>query len=392
MKKYLELEYYNNIDFKIPEYLKPTIEKNQVGIQTHYIDLSESKYGEEIFKQFHNKSDLELIEDLVNKHGVFFEKFLSAIFRTRIHPFFYDEENSNRLLNSCKKYYKKTESRNKLIDRIKNDFLKISIIRLKNDIIYKKIVESVLEKSKPRKCAICDKSYKPINLPDWVYYGSNGNDTICFECPTKKTQNKTEIKVLIRQLVSLLNFIPNADFNLINYNFSSRVKKENWIDVSKMILQIGLSGNEFLGADSIFKKKFGSWFKALVESNVLPNGHLKSTRGIRCIAKSGNECNSLDELFVDNWLFENNIISIKEPMYPSHPIYNVLGRRRADWKVNDYFIEYFGLKGEEAYDKKTQEKLLLVDSLNLKLISIFPSDLSNLSEKLSILKIDTIKN
>lgn len=364
----------------------PTIEKNQVGIHTHYNDLSNSLYGDKIFNQFHEKSDLDLLENLVNEHGVFFEKFLSAIFRSRIHPFFYDEENSNNLLYSCKDYYQKEESRYKLIDRIKYDFLKISIIRLKNDNIYKKIVESELQKCKPRKCAICDKLYKPIKLPDWVYYGANGNDTICYECPTKKTQNKTELKVLIRQLVSLLNFIPNSDFNPINYNFSSRVKKENWIDVCKIIFQMGLSGNDTLSSESIFKKKFGSWFKALVESNVLPDGLLESTRGIRCIAKSGNECNSLDEMFVDNWFFENNIITIKEPLYPSHPIYNISGKRRADWKVNDYFIEYFGLKGEEAYDNKTKEKLLLVDSLNLKLISIFPSDLSNISEKLSILK------
>ena len=385
MKKFLELTYYNNRDFIFPNHLKPTIEKSQVGIQNHYVDLSNSTYGDNIFEQFHKKSDIELVENLINEHGVFFEKFLSAIFRHRIHPFFIDEENSNYLLNSCKEFYGKVENRNGLIDRVKNDFLKISLIRLKNDILYKKLQKSELEKSKPRKCAICNNLYHPIKLPDWVYYGSNGNDIICYECPIKKTPNKQEIKTLIRELVNALNFIPNANFNPINYNFSSRVKKENWVDVCKIIFQIGVSGNDTLSSETIFKKKFGSWFKALVESNVLPNDILESPRGIRCIAKSGNECSSLDEMFVDNWLFENNIISIKEPLYPSHPIYNKSGKRRADWKVNDYFIEYFGLKGEETYDNKTKEKLLLADSLNLKLISIFPSDLNNISEKLNIL-------
>lgn len=385
MKKFLELTFYNNRDFIFPNYLLPTIEKSQVGIQTHYVDLSNSAYGKAVFEQFHIKSDIDLFENLINEHGVFFEKFLSAIFRHRIHPFFINEENSNYLLNSCKEYYGKVENRNRLIDIIKYDFLKISLICLKNDALYKKLQKSELEKSKTIKCVICDNLYKPIKLPDWVYYGSNGNDKICYECPITSTQNKQEIKTLIKELVNTLNFIPNADFNPVDINFSSRVKRENWVGVCKIIFQIGVSGTDTLSSESIFKKKFGSWFKALVESNVLENNILESSRGIRCIAKSGNECNSLDEMFVDNWLFENNIISIKEPLYPFHPVYNKSGRRRADWKVNDYFIEYFGLKGEEAYDIKTKEKLLLADSLNLKLISIFPSDLNNISEKLNIL-------
>lgn len=385
MKKFLELTYYKNRDFIFPNHLQPTIDKSRIGIQTHYVDLSNSIYGEEIFEQFHVKSDIDLVENLINQHGVFFEKFLSDKFRHRIHPFFINEETSNFLLDSCKEYYGKVESRRRLIDRVKDDFLKISLTRLKNDVLYKKLQKSELENSKPRKCEICNSLYSPIALPDWVYYGANGNDMICYQCPISKTQNKKEIKKLIRELVNILNFIPNADFNPINHHFSSRVKKENWVDVCKIIFQIGVSGNDSRSSESIFKKKFGSWFKTLVESNVLQNGTLETSRGIRCIAKSGNECNSLDEMFVDNWLFENNIISRKEPLYPSHPIYNKSGKRRADWKVDDYFIEYFGLKGEEAYDNKTNEKLLLASSLNLKLISIFPSDLDNISEKLNVL-------
>jgi hypothetical protein len=385
MKKFLELTYYSNRDFIFPNHLIPTIDKSLVGIHTHYVDLSDSNYGEEVFMRFHLESDTELMENLIDEHGVFFEKFLSAIFNNRIQLFVIDSEKFNSLLSLCKEYYGKLLNRNRLLDIIKNDFLKISLIRLKNDVLYKKLQNSEIEKSKPRECLICNNIYKPLQLPDWVYYGSNGNDFLCYECPIAKTQNKQELKKLIRELVKALNFIPNADFNPININFSSRVKKENWVNVCKIIFQIGVSGNDYLSSESIFKKKFGSWFRALVESDVLKNGILATTRGVRCIAKSGNECNSLDEMFVDNWLFENNIISIKEPLYPSHPIYNKSGRRRADWKVDDYFIEYFGLKGEEAYDVKTKEKLLLAECLNLKLISIFPSDLNNISAKLDIL-------
>jgi len=385
MTKFLELTYYHTRDFIFPKYLEPTIDKNLQGIQTHYIDLSKSNYGNSIFHEFHNNKDLNLIEQLVDKHGIFFEKFLAAKFRHRIHPFFNDEEKSKDLINNCTTFYNIKESRNSIIGRIKNDFLKISLTRLKNESLFRKLKKSELEKSEFKKCLICDNIYQPLKLPDWVYYGSNGNDIICFECPIDKNPKKQEIKKLISKLVEILNFIPNADFNPIKYNFSSRVNNEKWVEICKIIFKIGVQGNDTLHSGSIFKKKFGSWFKALVESNVLPNGILESPRGFRCVAKSGNECNSLDEMFVDNWLFENKIIAKKEPLYPEHPIYNKSGRRRADWQVDDYYIEYFGLKGEETYDKKTKEKLLLVDDLNLKLISIFPSDLNTISEKLNIL-------
>ena len=384
MTKFLELTYYNNRNFIFPKYLEPIIDQSLVGIQTDYIDLSDSKYGEEIFKQFHKIDDIDLLENLINQHGVFFEKFLAAKFRHRIHPVFNDEAKPNFLLNSCQEHYGVNENRIRLIDRIKNDFFKVSLIRLKNEVLYEKLLKSEIDKSKSRKCAICNNLYQPLKLPDWVYYGSNGNDSICYQCPIVKNPDKQQVKELINELINILNFIPNADFNPINYNFSSRVKKENWDIVCKIIFQIGISGNDTLHSNSIFKIKFGSWFKALVEAKVLPNGVLESARGVRCIAKSGNESNSLDEMFIDNWLFINNIISIKEPLYPKHPIYNKSGRRRADWKVNDYFIEYFGLKGEETYDRKTKEKLLLAENLNLKLISIFPSDLNNISEKLKV--------
>ncbi|MCK0157113.1 hypothetical protein MWU65_07990 [Cellulophaga sp. F20128] len=385
MTKFLELTYYNNRDFIFPKHIEPIIDTNLVGIQTHYIDLSDSNYGENLFREFHNIDDLDLILELIKEYGVFFEKFLSAKFRHRIHPFFNNEENSEYLIEKCRFYYKIKESRNSIIGRIKHDFLKVSLTRLKNNFIYQELKKSELEKSEIRTCAICNNQFQPIKLPDWVYYGSNGNDTICFQCPISKNQKKQELKKLIHKLVKTCNFIPNSDFNPININFSSRINKEKWNEVCKIIFQMGVQGNDTLHSSSVFKKKFGSWFKALAESNVLPNGILESSRGFRCIARSGNECNSLDEMFVDNWLFENNIIAEKEPIYPKHVIYNKSGRRRADWKVGKYFIEYFGLKGEEAYDKKTKEKFLLAKELDLELIAIFPSDLNSIHKKLNVL-------
>lgn len=42
----------------------------------------------------------------------------------------------------------------------------------------------------------------------------------------------------------------------------------------------------------------------------------------------------------------------REPLYPVHLTLNPTGRKRADWKVRDIFIEYFGLLGDAGYEKK----------------------------------------
>lgn len=51
MTKFLELAYYNNRGFIFPKYLEPTTGPSLVGIQTDYIDLSDSKYGGEVFRK-----------------------------------------------------------------------------------------------------------------------------------------------------------------------------------------------------------------------------------------------------------------------------------------------------------------------------------------------------
>jgi hypothetical protein len=384
LTKFLNLDFFKCRNFEMPEYLKPTIGERFLGVKQHYIDLSQSDYGDLIFKQFNIDSDEELMETLINVHGVFFEKFLASQFNHRVRSFFTDEVNSNLLFKSYQEYYKKNGTRNSIIDRIKDDFKKTTITRFKNDTIYLKLQKFEIEKSKPQVCPICNNYYKPINLPDWVYYGSNGNCFICYECPVVKNPKKRDLKILMSDLLNKLGFIPNADFNPINHNFSSRVKREQWIDVCRIIFEMGITGNN-RAVNPVISKKFGSWLKALVEFDLLPNGVLKTSRGYRCIAKSGNECNSLDEMFIDNWMFENELNPIKEPIYPYHPIFNKFGKRRADWKIGDYYVEYFGLDGDKSYDVKTKEKIQLVSTLNLKLISIFPSDLNDISKKFDVL-------
>jgi hypothetical protein len=114
---------------------------------------------------------------------------------------------------------------------------------------------------------------------------------------------------------------------------------------------------------------------------------LKTARGYKCIAKSGNVCNSLDEQFIDNYLFSLGLKPLKEPKYPFHSVYNPRTLLRADWLLEGKYIEYFGLKGEINYDIKTSNKIKLCTEMGLELIPIYPDDLSSLDKVFSIFQV-----
>jgi hypothetical protein len=383
MTQFLDLSYYKeNLD-NFPAILYPIrtnkLEYREGDIYDFNIKLAKSEYGKVLYDLFKSDNDYDILLNYATKHGTFLEKFLERELIIRVRKKILEEK------IDLKKYHDVYCTHNKCIMDEKTekflpqnfalDFFRITIYNLNDDKIYAIIKDWYYKKFTLRTCDICQKEYRVTSFPSWVYYGANVNSNICFECPVNQNTEKEEILRLIPQLVENCGFIPNSDFSPINHNFSARVKNENWTSTVNTIFQMGFSLNGF-----------DSWFKALVEAGVLKDNVLITARGVKCISKSGNECNSLDEQFIDNWFFDNGFTMIKEPIYPKHQIYNSSGRRRADWLVNGYYIEYFGLAGDEKYDKKTMEKIDLVRELDLKLIALFPEDLNSLDKKLNLLK------
>jgi hypothetical protein len=86
----------------------------------------------------------------------------------------------------------------------------------------------------------------------------------------------------------------------------------------------------------------------------------------------------LGEKTIDDILYFLKIEHTKEPQYPESSY-------RADFKVKETLIEYFGLSGNSDYDNKTKEKKNICNKFDINLISIYPKDLLNvqrLKEKL----------
>ncbi len=118
------------------------------------------------------------------------------------------------------------------------------------------------------------------------------------------------------------------------------------------------------------KELFGSWFKALIEAEILEDGTRRTSRGTQCLARDGHVCLSLGEKTIDDFLFIRGITHEKEPSYPE-------GNFRADFRVDETLIEYFGLQGNPEYDAKTRLKQRICRKHGIRLISIYPGDLVN---------------
>lgn len=127
------------------------------------------------------------------------------------------------------------------------------------------------------------------------------------------------------------------------------------------------------------RNRFGTWNKAIKAAGFKPNP-VKFAHKFK--AKDGHKCDSLSEKIIDDWLFNRKIPHIRNAHYPDHKKYT------ADFKVKDYFIEFFGLHQElKTYDDYMKKKFDLINKHHLKLISIFPKDLfpnSNLEKIIGI--------
>ncbi len=83
-----------------------------------------------------------------------------------------------------------------------------------------------------------------------------------------------------------------------------------------------------------YRDYFGTWNNAIKAAGYKPNDKWFSSRDL--FAKDGHKCNSISEIIIDDWLFENNIFHNREKPYPK-------GRYLCDFVIGDIFIEFFGL-------------------------------------------------
>jgi hypothetical protein len=345
--------------------------------------LSHTPFNKHIFSRYNADDDYMLLVDILRRHGIFAEKFFHRALRHRVLGEMAADPNEQKMLKvlleeawGYKTAFgrKATEDVFFVIDHIFEQHL----VRAVNDsFAYNGLLEWYKKYIIPRVCTVCGASYRIIDLPDWVYVGSNGTHVCCMRCRIVARPSKKALLSHLHEFVRACGFIPSADATPLNYLFTSRLLAAQWPAVFAAYGKMG-------GIDHV-KAKYTSWFKALSLSGALPDGVMATSRGIRCLAKDGHVCLSLDEQQIDDWLTAHNLSHVREPEYPVHPLLNPHGKRRSDWLVGNIYIEYFGLTGEKGYDKKKDEKILLAKQLGLTMVALYPSDILILDNKLTSL-------
>jgi len=140
----------------------------------------------------------------------------------------------------------------------------------------------------------------------------------------------------------------------------------------------------------IYQEKFGSWNSFLKEMNVTTKdimkrpGYKKRRNSKKSyIAKDNHKCYSKGELELDNFFFDMGIPHEKEVPYPPHPELNNNGRKLADWKIKDIYVEYLGMLNHHSkrikkdYMDREFDKSRILLELGKNFMFIYPDSLKN---------------
>ena len=214
----------------------------------------------------------------------------------------------------------------------------------------------------------------PDTNPEWGYWiNAEGIDflypnlytEICPECFQRlfwqniSIDPETQISA-VRELGEKIGKLPVRNFPSYIYTYQDRDNIE-WF----------LSLLYKLPDPELINRRFGSYFKLLLKSGLLPDGARRMRLGTWVLAKDGDLCFSLAERAIDDWLYKNKIPHKKEVRYPNSDM-------RCDWEVykneDRIFIEYFGLMNNKTYAAKADLKQKLAKEHDIKLIPILPND------------------
>jgi hypothetical protein len=266
--------------------------------------LTRSDFHRCVVETFADVSDYDALQAVLSAQGIFAERFFQRSIRERVARQFAKSSISvaqfQRLLSSAWGHERRLRDKSEAIFHIVDHLFQQNLLRAVNDLnIHRQLHIWFEEYCRPTTCALCGNSFRTIDLPDWIYFGVNGFKHCCFQCRIVEAPKKGDLVSLVPAFVEAYGFIANSNANPISYAFTSRLLVSQW--VRAMLAYAKMGGVEHA------KKKFGSWFTALAETGALPNGILATARGVRCLAKDGHTCHSLDEQRIDDWLRDNGL-------------------------------------------------------------------------------------
>jgi hypothetical protein len=228
-----------------------------------------------------------------------------------------------------------------------------------------------IRQSTVKLCRLCDRQFREDSLPVPLV-DRLGIDKLDFCAPCLSQvlfqdgapdSSRDEIEAYIRNLTEALSRVPPSDFGRNVGDLHGMTTEERLVVMKVLQSKPSLKRVKLL---------YGSWLNVLVKSRVLEDDVRRTVRGIQCFANDGHLCLSLGEKTIDDLLYALGISHQKEPSYPE-------GHYRADFRIGNMFIEYFGLAGDPDYDERTRQKMELCSAHKIKLLAIYPKHLSSVN-------------
>jgi len=251
----------------------------------------------------------------------------------------------------------------------------------------------VINKCIERACDLCGAGYSLEE--DLFTYGYGGRKSVDFLFPNlfaqicpkcflrafadyKRGSSKTRLSRLY-EFSKYIGSIPTQDFTGQVYLVRDR---KSMVGLFKILQK--------LRSPHGFAEECGSFFAALVHSEILPTGSRRMPIGTHVLAEDGHLCFSLPEKDIDDFLYRNGLAHSKEVSYPG-------SRLKADWEIfggqGRVFVEYFGMIKKPDYLSRVNRKTELARNHGIELIPIFPGDdwkgsLLELKRKLSSVNVN----
>jgi len=188
-------------------------------------------------------------------------------------------------------------------------------------------------------------------------------------------ENIKEFALLgVSEFLEHFGFVPAS-----NYSRNEIIRDFQTFDVPEEELEYALKVLSLIPASSTVNELFGSWAHFLNLAGMLEISN-RGKGGYRSIASDGHLCLSLGERAICEYLSKEGLIHSKEPLYPKDGELNPNALLRADFLVNETYVEFAGRMQDEDYSLRMANKELLAKSHKLRWIKLESTTRSDLEK------------
>lgn len=193
------------------------------------------------------------------------------------------------------------------------------------------------------------------------------------------------------------NILPISEIaKKLNRTYSSIISKANKMGLSisrewsenelKMLAELYPKySNEYLIENFFVNRNKGQLIMMAQKLNIFKENNTSSFGKTSIFEPTGELCLSDGERKIVKFLYDNNIQYEKEVMYRDFVKDDRCGAFRFDFKIKDFFIEYFGLYDSNIgnYKEKANLKMEICKDNKVNCIFLFPKDIKNIEKILN---------